>query len=138
MKEEKKEIILVVDDEKNTREALFHILTAANYQVETASDGGQALEILKSKTFDLVITDIKMPIETGIEILRETKKRAPHTQVMIITAYGENEVCLQALNLGVYGFLHKPIRKLDLLKAVKKALSRENNGEKALIQGLAP
>ncbi|MBI2876081.1 MAG: response regulator [Candidatus Tectomicrobia bacterium] len=124
MGEERKETILVVDDEKNTREALFYILTAASYQVETASDGAQALGILQRQSFDLVITDIKMPNETGIEILREAKKRAPYTQVMIITAYGEHEVYVQALDLGAYGFLHKPIRKMELLKAVREALNR--------------
>jgi DNA-binding NtrC family response regulator len=112
--------ILVVDDEEEARIGLQKLLTVKGYKVFTASNGVEALEILRNQPTSIIITDIKMPEMDGLTFLGEIKKLIPGVKVVIITGYGEVETYLEAMNLGAIEFLHKPIQFDDLFKVIKK------------------
>jgi len=113
--------ILVVDDEENTRIGLSKLLSQEGFQVESAANGNDALEILGQHKFNLVISDINMPDMNGLVFLRELSRKFPSTNVIMITAYGGVESYLEAMNLGAYEYLHKPVR-LDELRSVMKKI----------------
>ena len=112
-----REKILIVDDEENARIGLTKLLAQEGYEVDSVADGCEALEYLCGKRVNLVITDIKMPHMNGLAFLQELSRRHPSIYVIMITAYGEVESYLEAMNLGAFEYLHKPI-KLDVLKSV--------------------
>lgn len=112
--------ILVVDDEEEARFGLSKLLTDQNYNVFTAANGVEALEVIRNNAISIIITDIKMPKMDGLTFLREIKKNLPSAKVVIITGYGEVETYLEAMNLGAIEFLHKPIQFKDLIKVIRK------------------
>jgi len=114
--------ILVVDDEEEARLGLSKLLTVKGYNVFTASNGVEALEILRNQPTSIIITDIKMPEMDGLTFLKEIKRLIPGVKVVIITGYGEVETYLEAMNLGAIEFLHKPIQFDDLVKVIKKVI----------------
>ncbi|PLX80937.1 MAG: response regulator [Desulfuromonas sp.] len=116
------ETILVVDDEENARLGLSRLLTQEGYAVESVADGFEALERLRRHPVHLVISDINMPRMNGLNFLRELKRNYPRTHVIMITAYGGVESYLEAMNLGAFEYIHKPV-KLDELKSVMSKLS---------------
>ena len=109
--------ILVVDDEENTRIGLTKLLSQEGFEVESAANGNEALDYLGQKKVSLVISDINMPDMNGLSFLRELSRKYPSTSVIMITAYGGVESYLEAMNLGAYEYLHKPVR-LDELRSV--------------------
>jgi len=111
--------ILVVDDEENTRIGLSKLLTQEGYEVLSVANGAEALDCLASNKVNLVISDINMPIMNGLNFLRELSRRFPSINVIMITAYGGVESYLEAMNLGAFEYLHKPVR-LDELRAIMK------------------
>lgn len=113
--------ILVVDDEENTRIGLSKLLSQEGFQVESAANGNDALEMLGQHKVNLVISDINMPDMNGLVFLRELSRKFPSTNVIMITAYGGVESYLEAMNLGAYEYLHKPVR-LDELRSVMKKI----------------
>jgi DNA-binding NtrC family response regulator len=113
--------ILIVDDEENTRIGLSKLLSQEGFEVESASNGNEALDYLIDKTVNLVISDINMPDMNGLAFLRELGRKHPSTNVIMITAYGGVESYLEAMNLGAFEYLHKPIR-LDELRSVMKKI----------------
>ena len=113
--------ILVVDDEENTRIGLSKLLSQEGFQVESAANGNDALEMLGQHKINLVISDINMPDMNGLVFLRELSRKFPSTNVIMITAYGGVESYLEAMNLGAYEYLHKPVR-LDELRSVMKKI----------------
>lgn len=113
--------ILVVDDEENTRIGLTKLLIQEGFEVESAADGNEALDYLGQKKVSLVISDINMPEMNGMAFLRELSRKYPSTNVIMITAYGGVESYLEAMNLGAYEYLHKPVR-LDELRSVMKKI----------------
>jgi DNA-binding NtrC family response regulator len=113
--------ILIVDDEENTRLGLTKLLTKEGYEVESAANGNEALDYLDQKKVSLVISDINMPEMTGLVFLRELSRKFPSINVIMITAYGGVESYLEAMNLGAYEYLHKPVR-LDELRSVMKKI----------------
>jgi DNA-binding NtrC family response regulator len=113
--------ILVVDDEENTRIGLTKLLTQEGFEVESAANGNEALDCLDQKRVSLVISDINMPNMNGLVFLRELSRKFPSTNVIMITAYGGVESYLEAMNLGAYEYLHKPVR-LDELRSVMKKI----------------
>ena len=113
--------ILVVDDEENTRIGLSKLLSQEGFQVESAANGNDALEMLGQHKINLVISDINMPDMNGLVFLRELSRTFPSTHVIMITAYGGVESYLEAMNLGAYEYLHKPVR-LDELRSVMKKI----------------
>ena len=116
--------ILIVDDEENARIGLSKLLADEGYKVSSAGDGIEALSVLQGDQYQLVITDIDMPRMNGISFLSELNQQYPRLSVLMMTALGTVEPYMEAMNLGVYEYLHKPI-KLDDLKSVMLKLSRE-------------
>lgn len=114
--------ILVVDDEENAREGLSKILSKEGYRVETAANGKEAIDSLKRQRYDLVITDMRMPLMDGFEVLREIKKMDENIGVIMITAYGEVESYLEAMNMGAFEYINKPVRVNDLKRVISKVL----------------
>ncbi len=117
--------ILVVDDEENTRMALTRLLSREGYDVKTASNGSEALSQIRSQPVELIITDLNMPVMNGLSFLRELNREYPSSNVIMITAYGEVESYLEALNLGAFEYLNKPV-KLDELKKVMSKMFNEH------------
>jgi len=115
--------ILVVDDELGPREALRMILRD-DYNVVTAESGRQALDYLSSSEFDLVILDIRMPDINGIELLTELKRKAPETEVVMITAYASIDTATDALRNGALDYLIKPFDCSSVKEVVEKGLTR--------------
>ena len=113
--------ILVVDDEENTRIGLTKLLSQDGYEVESAANGNDALDLLGQHKVNLVISDINMPDMNGLVFLRELSRKFPSTSVIMITAYGGVESYLEAMNLGAYEYLHKPVR-LDELRSVMQKI----------------
>ena len=104
--------ILVVDDEESIREFLDIMLRKEGYQVTCVEDGQQAIDILKKKSFDMVISDLQMPNVTGIELLQNIRSDYPDLLFMMITAFGTTETAVEAMKMGAYDYVTKPF-KLD-------------------------
>ncbi len=111
------ENILIVDDEPLMRQFLFEALSRKGYVVECAENGKQACMLLKKSTFDLVITDMKMPDLSGLDILKKTKELSPQTLVLVMTAYGTVENAVEAMRLGAFNYLLKPFT-LDAIETM--------------------
>ena len=112
--------ILVVDDEENARVALSKILVHDGYDVWSARNGVEALNFLRSKEVELIITDLNMPEMNGLMFLRELNRSHPASNVILITAYGEVESYLEAMTLGVFEYINKPVKYEDLKKVINK------------------
>ncbi len=112
--------ILVVDDEENARVALAKILSREGYEVATAGNGYEALNFLRNKEVDLIITDINMPEMNGISFLRELNQSHPSCNVIMITAHAEVETYMEAMNLGAFEYINKPLNVEDLKKIIAK------------------
>jgi DNA-binding NtrC family response regulator len=117
--------ILVVDDEEGARDLFNTILTDEGYDVSLANGGEEALGLFKSNPFDLVITDIKMPVMDGLQLLQEIRKMGSKTDVIMVTAYGEVESYLKAMSLGAAEYINKPIRIKELKQIVHKVLTEQ-------------
>jgi two-component system, NtrC family, response regulator HydG len=116
--------LLVADDDPGLRESLERTLTREGFRVVLASDGRAALERLQGGDIDLVLTDLKMPGLTGIELLRAAKTIAPDVSVILLTAFGTVEEAVRAMKDGAYDFVTKPFRREQLVKLIDKALER--------------
>ena len=114
--------VLVVDDERNIREALAKILEKAGHEVVAAASGEEALAGLQDGRFDLVITDLRMVGTGGLEVLKAAKRHFPEAEVILLTAYGSVESAVEAMKLGAYDYLAKPVDPERLLHLVAKAL----------------
>src|SRR6266852_7017545 len=118
--------ILVADDDPGLRESLERTLAREGYRVVVASDGHAALERLQSGGVDLVLSDLKMPGLSGIQLLAAAKAIAPDVDVILLTAFGTIEEAVKAMKDGAYDFLTKPFRREQLLKLISKALERRD------------
>jgi excisionase family DNA binding protein len=123
-KERVRHHVLVVDDEVSIRELLVKTLSLAEYAVDTADDGSAALSRLRDSahTCDLAIVDLKMPGMDGLMLIRQIKQLRPDLPVIIITGYSTEVSAIEAVNLGVSGYLTKPFRVPQVLAAAAKAL----------------
>src|SRR5262245_18972432 len=118
--------LLVADDDPGLRESLERTLTREGYRVLLASDGRAALERVQGGGIDLIVTDLKMPGLTGLELLRAAKAIAPSVDVILLTAFGTVEEAVKAMKDGAYDFLTKPFRREQLIKLIDKALERRD------------
>jgi two-component system NtrC family sensor kinase len=116
--------ILVVDDEERLGRSLESLLTKAGYAVQTALDGKEALRLYAETSFDLVISDIRLPGMDGIQLLQEIRKQTPDAMVILMTAYASLDTALAAINMGAYDYLMKPIEFTQLKLATKRALEK--------------
>lgn len=114
--------VLVVDDEASIRDLLSKTLALAEYDVDVAPDGRSALERLRIYPYDLLIADLKMPGLDGLSVIREAKRYKSDLPVIIITGYSTESSAIEAVNLGVAGYLTKPFRVPQVLAAAAKAL----------------
>jgi excisionase family DNA binding protein len=114
--------ILVVDDEASIRELLSKTLALAEYEVDVAPEGRSAVERLRTLPYDLLITDLKMPGVDGLAVIREARRYKPDMPVIIITGFSSEASAIEAVNLGVSGYLTKPFRVPKVLATAAKAL----------------
>lgn len=121
-----KEKILIVDDEPNTLEVLQRNLSSQGFTTFTAASVSDALLLLKSTPVDLVITDLKMPGASGLNLVRHVRENLKDTEVLMITGYASVEGAVEAIKTGAEGYLAKPFTDEELLSAVKEALDKLN------------
>ncbi|RMF80289.1 MAG: sigma-54-dependent Fis family transcriptional regulator [Nitrospirae bacterium] len=114
--------ILVADDESGPRGLLRQLLAREGYEVAAVEDGEQALELLRERHFDLVITDLVMPRVDGLELLREVQRSGDATVCMAVTAHGSIESAIEAMRAGAFDYLTKPFTRNALLLQVERAL----------------
>ncbi|MCP4746876.1 MAG: hybrid sensor histidine kinase/response regulator [Desulfobacteraceae bacterium] len=116
----KSKSILLVDDEKDIREVLELALVDAGYEVQLAENGQQALDYFRKNRPSIVITDIKMPVMDGIQLLRKIKLEAPETEVVMITGHGDMDLAIRSLKYEATDFITKPIHVDALEVALKR------------------
>lgn len=123
--------ILVVDDEESIRDLCARVLIRAGFEVITAGSGEDALSQLQGEAFDLVISDLRMPGVTGLEVLEAAKASFPTIRVVLITGFGTAETVARAKQLGADRVLTKPFNPMELLAAVREILPNENQGRRS-------
>jgi two-component system, NtrC family, response regulator PilR len=117
--------VLVCDDEPSLREMLGILLRRAGYEITLASGLREALaRVAESEPFDAVITDLRMPDGSGMDVLRAARERDDSTQVLMITAHATTEQAVEAMRLGAYDYVQKPFENEELLAALEKALEK--------------
>jgi len=117
--------ILIVEDEENTRQALARLLVREGFLVDSVSNGCEALTYLRRQSVNLIVTDMKMPQMDGMTFLRELNKNFPRSNVIMITAYGGVESYLEAMNLGAFEYINKPVQIEELKIIMRKILEAE-------------
>lgn len=118
-------MILIVDDEELVSSVYCDFLRFEGYQVEVAVSVAEARKKLTSESFELVITDYKMPSEDGLELIRYMNAEFPEIKVVMITGFPERNATNEAFRQGIVEFLYKPVECEELLYTVKKLLSKE-------------
>src|SRR5205809_1524647 len=116
--------VLVVDDERRQRDILQMILEAEGYETTAAGNGRQALQAAGADTFDVVLTDLKMPDMNGIEVLSELLALQPSPLVVLMTAHGTIDSAVDAMRKGAFDYLTKPLEKDELLLVLRRAMER--------------
>lgn len=116
--------LLIIDDEEGIRRLLALSLASDGYEVFTAAGGEEGIEIFKSESPTIVLTDIKMPGIDGIEVLKQVKELSPDTEVIMITGHGDMDLAIEALKLEASDFLNKPIKDEALSVALRRAEER--------------
>lgn len=118
--------ILVVEDEQSMREFLEILLRRQGCEVSVAEGGKQGRELLDEREFDVVITDLKMPRVSGLDVLAHARKTAPGTEVIMVTAFASAETAIQAMRDGAYDYLTKPFKVDEILVTVERALEKRS------------
>jgi DNA-binding NarL/FixJ family response regulator len=117
--------ILVVDDEESIRSLLRRILEKNGYHCITVSDVKEARTSMKETHFDLLLSDIKMPGESGIDLIRSVRTKYPDTAVVMVTVIDEQETAKTVLKMGIYGYIIKPFDENQILISIANALRRQ-------------
>ena len=123
MKSESKKKILIADDDSNLRRVLEFQLDEAGYRIHAAKDGAEALEIFNNDDFDCVITDLRMPKLSGLELLEKIKSSDSLIPVIVITAFGEVETAVTAMKAGAFDYINKPFNRDEILLTIERAVS---------------
>src|SRR5437762_3670141 len=123
--------VLVVEDDVENRTAMVKVLEGAEYKVLETDNGQQALDVINEENIDILVTDLRLPVMDGVELLKRAKAMGQDIEVIMITGHGTVEIAVEAIKEGAYDFITKPVKKAQLLRAVEKAaekqyLSREN------------
>ncbi|MDA8430677.1 MAG: sigma-54 dependent transcriptional regulator [Geobacteraceae bacterium] len=118
--------LLIVDDEAVIRDGLKRVLEGENFAVETCSSGYSALEIMQQREFDLIITDLKMPGMSGIEVLKSVRTLQPDIPVILITGYASVDTAVEAMKNGAADYITKPFAPALLMEKVRNALSQRS------------
>ncbi len=131
--------ILVADDDKAVLAMCVHALERAGYEVVGVESGSEALSCVRAQSFDLFITDLRMPRMTGLEACRAIRDLDPNVDMIIMTAFGSMEAAIEALEIGVSEFVRKPFQPCDLFEAVERTLDkRRRERENARLRTLLP
>ncbi len=118
--------ILIIDDEKSIRRSLSEILSYEKYHTETAENAVEALKLIEDKEFDAILCDIKMPEMDGIEALPKMLELKPDTPVIMLSGHGNIDTAVEAIKLGAFDFIEKPVDLNRLLITLKNALDKTN------------
>jgi DNA-binding NtrC family response regulator len=117
--------ILLVEDRDSLRRLLARALADDGYEVAAAATGGDAVRLLGERPFDLVLTDLKLPDRSGLEVLAASRQAQPRVPVVVLTGYGSIGAAVEAMKLGAHDFLEKPLELPDLARLVAKAIGAE-------------
>jgi two-component system response regulator PilR (NtrC family) len=117
--------IVVVDDELSMRELLELMLTREGYDVTCAASGGEAVQLLDKVQADLLLCDLRLGDMTGLDVLRQWKKKQPHTVVIMISAYASTETAVEAMNEGAFDYVPKPFDIEEVKETIANALNRK-------------
>ncbi|MCH9648554.1 MAG: sigma-54 dependent transcriptional regulator [Deltaproteobacteria bacterium] len=134
----KQPTILLVEDRDSLRRLLRRALEADGCHIEEAEDGLAGIEKIDRGTYDLVLTDLKLPGASGLEVLRACRKAQSKTPVVVMTAYGTVANAVEAMKLGAFDFLEKPVEVDDLLSLVRMALGNEEQDAALEAPGAPP
>ena len=118
-----KKAVLVIDDEPSVADALKLILSDSGYSVGVAMTGGEGIERLGDRRFDLVITDLRLPDMSGLDVLRYLRRSQPEVLAIVITAYHTPDLAAESLGLGALAVLPKPFSPSDVLTLINTAFS---------------
>jgi DNA-binding NtrC family response regulator len=116
--------VIVVDDDISILRILKQLLKDKGYEVFTASNGNEAIELIFDNNIDLVITDLMMPETDGLEVLRKTKEKNPRTQVIMITGFATLDSAIEALKLGAFDYIRKPFKIAELDVTIRNAIDK--------------
>src|SRR5262245_19856198 len=125
MERNKKYDILVVDDEPLIRESLYEILRIDGFRAHMASSGEEAVTLMKGQKVDIVLTDMKLPRMSRLELLSKTKESHPETEVILITGYGSIETAVEAMKKGAYDYITKPINDHEVKLVIDKIVDKK-------------
>ena len=117
--------ILIVDDEEVVRLSHLRSLEGADCNTRAAEDGREALNVMEQHPFDVVLLDLRMPDLDGMDVLKAIKQRWPDSEVVVITGYPSIETAKQAVRLGAFNYLTKPLDPSELLKAANDAVTQK-------------
>jgi DNA-binding NtrC family response regulator len=123
--------LLVVEDDGEMRELLRKVLEKEGHRVALAADGHEAAVMISRDRFDLVVTDMLMPNDGGLELLETIRRSHPKLPVIIITAFGDWGSYSRALELGAAAFISKPLKMAELVAAIRTALAQHSRGRAA-------
>ncbi|MDO8737149.1 MAG: response regulator [Thermoleophilia bacterium] len=126
MNDKKNNNILVVDDEATIREILQRTLESEGYQCGTAADASEAITIIDSSEVDLVLSDIMMPGKSGVELLRDIRKKSPDTAVIMVTAVADTQTAINAMKQGASDYVTKPFNLVEVMLSVDRALEKKS------------
>jgi DNA-binding NtrC family response regulator len=118
--------ILVIDDEDIVRISCSRTLVPEGYELKMARNGSEGIKALEEESFDLVLTDLKMPHMDGIEVLGAIKERWPQTEVVIVTGYQTVETAVRAIKLGAFDYIEKPFTPDTLIATVSNVFKAKN------------
>jgi two-component system response regulator HydG len=117
--------LLVVDDDRSNLESLEGVFAREGYAILLASGGREALEAVRKRRVDVVLTDLMMPDMDGLDLLRSVKTVSPETEVILMTAYGTVARAVEAMKEGAYDFVTKPFKKIQIIKGVRRAMEKQ-------------
>jgi len=117
--------VLVVDDEEIVRLSHIRTLASVHCNVEVVPDGNEALRVMEQRPADVVLLDLRMPGMNGMEVLKTIKQRWPETEVVVITGYPTVETAKEAVRLGAYDYLAKPLGPDDVLNVANGAMTQK-------------
>jgi DNA-binding NtrC family response regulator len=117
--------VLVIDDDEIVRLSHLRVLASTPYDVETAQDGKQALSVMEQHPVDVVLLDLRMPGMDGLSVLKEIKARWPEIEVVIITGYASVDTAKEAIQLGAFDYLAKPVFPDEIIKVANGAMTQK-------------
>ena len=129
--------ILIVDDDETVRRSYLRSLDGMSCNVATASDGEEALQTMEQSAFDVVLLDMRMPGQDGLSVLRTIKQKWPESEVVIITGYPTMDSAKEAVRLGAYDYVAKPVGPQDVINIADRAMTRKRWAMRQVPEGSA-